>query len=239
MGPSIIDLQRQKAAGPTDYRLPPTLGYKGHDVTKERAPAYTMRRRAPLPLRLLGPGPKYGLRPNLTQHGPGDPPAYTMRERLPLGLKLDVPGPGSYQPEKCTDASRPRAPAFSMGSRTMARLLDHLPGPAAYRPPDTVGRRVSDKPAAPAYSMRGWLTEPLYESSPGPAGYVPPPPEVYLRRAAKAAVCGRRPPMPQSARPGPDAYYPSYAWGRHTPAFSFRKRNSPLVMAFFLREDNP
>lgn len=68
-------------AGPGPvYKLPSLVGYNGHDPSRHRNPAYSMRIRTDGKSYILGPGPQYNIR-SLTKFGPEKSPAYTIRGR--------------------------------------------------------------------------------------------------------------------------------------------------------------
>jgi hypothetical protein len=62
------------------YKLPTLVGYSGHDPSRHRNPAYSIRARTGIKTYVIGPGPGYNIR-NLTKSGIDNPPAYTIRGR--------------------------------------------------------------------------------------------------------------------------------------------------------------
>jgi hypothetical protein len=62
------------------YKLPTLVGYHGHDPSRRRNPAYSMRPWTGIKAHIVGPGPRYDIR-NLTKSGRPNPPAYTIRGR--------------------------------------------------------------------------------------------------------------------------------------------------------------
>lgn len=60
------------------YKLPTLVGYSGHDPSRHRNPAYSIRPRTDIKTYVRGPGPHYDVR-NLTKSGLDNPPAYTIR----------------------------------------------------------------------------------------------------------------------------------------------------------------
>ena len=66
--------------GPGAYMLPPTVGYERHDISRIRAPRYTMSQKLELVDKSISPGPKYQTT-DMTSHGKASPPAYSMSNR--------------------------------------------------------------------------------------------------------------------------------------------------------------
>lgn len=69
------------APGPNAYSLPTTVGYKDHDMSRWRNPAYSMGTKHKAADKTIGPGPKYEIREN-TRYGKASSPKYTMRPKL-------------------------------------------------------------------------------------------------------------------------------------------------------------
>ena len=68
-----------RGPGPA-YKLPPLIGYVGHDPSRYRNPAYTIPGRLGDKDRTFGPGPQYDVG-KLTKYGRDNPPAYTLANR--------------------------------------------------------------------------------------------------------------------------------------------------------------
>lgn len=62
------------------YKLPTLIGYRDHDPSRHRNPAYSMQARTGIKTYAIGPGPHYNIR-NLTKSGSDRPPAYTITDR--------------------------------------------------------------------------------------------------------------------------------------------------------------
>jgi len=171
-------------AGPGPvYKLPTLVGYHGHDPSRRRNPAYSMRPRTGIKAHILGPGPRYDVR-NLTKSGRHNPPAYTIRGRetwkseqvkqffhnirtkrktsvlyININFRISAvfdhaPGPGAYSPELCPPMNHfRRPPAYSIKSREVPKILDEGPGPNSYLLPTCIGPKVPDKRAQGAFSM--------------------------------------------------------------------------------------
>ncbi|XP_052121159.1 outer dense fiber protein 3-like protein 2 [Frankliniella occidentalis] len=72
---------KQVGPGPNAYLLPSTVGYHGHDSTRDRRPAYSMGRRQGQDVKSLGPGPDCMV-DKYNRFGRTDGPSYTMAPQL-------------------------------------------------------------------------------------------------------------------------------------------------------------
>ncbi|XP_040400645.1 outer dense fiber protein 3B [Cygnus olor] len=196
------------------YGLPTNVGYRLHDPSRHRAPAYSFGARTAQHRDDRSPGPAYMLPPRTTAKGKDGIPAYSIYGR-PRDLEpFRTPGPGCYSPEKAGKWAFPSAPGYSLRSRTKEFTSDQTPGPAAYRLPPMLGPRIVSKSSAPNYSMPGRSNVgAFYEDlckTPGPCNYRVVDANVYKSRAPQYSMLARNPPPGDSTiKPGPGAYNPS------------------------------
>lgn len=213
-----------KGPGPA-YKLPPLIGHNGHDPSKHRYPAYTIRHRTDVQYRSIGPGPCYDVA-KLTKSGIDNPPAYTIRGREPFKIRDSGPGPGAHRPEQCPPMNHNRRPpAYSMKSRSMSKFTDDGPGPNAYSLPSCIGPKIPDKPAQAAFSIAGWNEFRRDVIGPGPAGYSNLNYDLIKRRCPAYSIKWRHGLREGDVTPGPQ-YYPLYHPGRRPPMYSFGIRHS-------------
>ncbi|KAK2519370.1 ciliary microtubule associated protein 1B [Columba livia] len=219
-----------KGPGPK-YGLPTNVGYRLHDPSRWRAPAYSFGVRTEGRLHERSPGPVYGLAKGLTVRGKDGTPAYSIFSR-PRDLRpMDTPGPARYAPEKANALAFPSAPEFSLASRTRQLSTQQTPGPAAYRLPPMLGPRVVNKSSAPNYSIPGRSTHgAFYEDlckTPGPCGYRVVSADVYKRRAPLYSMLARTSlPGDNTQKPGPATYSPEQ---RRPEGLTFGIRHSDYV----------
>ncbi|KAF7401099.1 hypothetical protein HZH68_006919 [Vespula germanica] len=213
-----------KGPGPV-YKLPPLVGYVGHDPSKHRGPAYSIRFRVGLGEETVGPGPRYNIN-KLTKFGLDKSPAYTIAVRYPDTI-LDLgPGPGAYSPEHCLPMNHSRrAPAYSIKSKGQPLQILEGPGPNAYTIPTCIGPRIPDKRAQAAYTIGGYY-EPLLDSlGPGPAAYADLNQNVIKKRYPAYSLKWRHDHAEEYYSPGP-RYNPTYNTGKRAPKYSFGVRHS-------------
>ncbi|XP_061428466.1 ciliary microtubule associated protein 1A-like [Lethenteron reissneri] len=230
-----------RGPGPAKYKLPPTLGHGGHDVSKRASPAYTMSARYDDPRFPMAktPGPKY-YSPSLTRHGLEGSPVYSIqgrhRERT---LAFRTPGPGAYASERLFSPSEARAPAYSLAERTASRSVDLVPAPNAYSLPSTLGSHLPHRRSAPSFSVSarrsvGGHAEDLART-PGPARYdAAHASDLRPHRAPAWSLQSRsRLPGDNTQKPGPGAHRPETCVSvttRRAPTFRMGVRHSDYVM---------
>ncbi|XP_061681454.1 outer dense fiber protein 3-like protein 2b isoform X1 [Syngnathoides biaculeatus] len=235
---------RESGPGPGRYGLPPTIGFIGHDFTKQTSPAYSFLGRMSNSMFCVdsSPGPQYHIDAKMTRLGRDGTPAYSMLGRTKTQKRFfHTPGPGSYSPEKACALQR-RPPSYTIGSRTRYRTTDPVPAPNKYTLPPLMGSHVPNKPAGASYTMsaafsRGGASVDNAKT-PGPCRYNSTHPSVYLRRPPAFTMLGRHGvPKDGTEKPGPGAYNPEKvtAHKARAPAFSMGIRHSefvtPLVVA--------
>ncbi|XP_074128060.1 ciliary microtubule associated protein 1B [Sminthopsis crassicaudata] len=219
------------------YMLPPSTGYKMHDPSRSRAPAFSFGMKIPEPSTTCGPGPGHLIPQRMTVRGPNGGPAFSLYGRPRDSSLFRTPGPGRYFPERATNVAYPQPPGHSMARRTKDLQSAGTPGPAAYSVPSLLGCRLIHKASAPTYSISGRTSVGSFcqdlSKTPGPCAYHEVNPGVYKTKAPQFTMQPRTS-MPQDIckKPGPAAYYPQQF--RQTPGPSFGIRHSeyqaPLIM---------
>uniref|UniRef100_A0A8B9UTQ5 Outer dense fiber protein 3B n=1 Tax=Anas zonorhyncha TaxID=75864 RepID=A0A8B9UTQ5_9AVES len=148
------------------YGLPTNVGYRLHDPSRHRAPAYSFGARLAQHPDDRSPGPAYMLPPRTTAKGKDGTPAYSIYGR-PAAYRL----PPMLGPRIVSKSS---APNYSMpGRSTVGAFYQDLcktPGPCNYR---VVDANVY-KSRAPQYSMLARNELPGDTTlKPGPGAYSP------------------------------------------------------------------
>ncbi|NXD88552.1 ODF3A protein, partial [Halcyon senegalensis] len=200
------------------YGLPTNVGYRLHDPSRWRAPAYSFGARVEGRPGERSPGPAYLLPPGTTAKGKDGTPAFSIHGRPRDILPFCTPGPGCYSPERAGRLAFPSAPACTLRSRTKMGACQQTPGPAAYRLPPMLGPRVVSKSSAPNYSIPGRSNVGAFYQdlckTPGPCGYKVVEADVYKRRAPRYSMLARNTlPTDHSAKPGPGSYNPEQVRG--------------------------
>nr|XP_047908630.1 outer dense fiber protein 3B [Anser cygnoides] len=181
------------------YGLPTNVGYRLHDPSRHRAPAYSFGARTAQHGDDRSPGPAYLLPPRTTSKGKDGIPAYSIYGR-PRDLEpFRTPGPGCYSPEKAGKWAFPSAPVYSLRSRTKEFASDQTPG-----------TRDGRAGGAPGGGQQRGITTPLCPQTPGPCNYRVVDANVYKSRAPQYSMLARNaPPGDSTVKPGPGAYSPS------------------------------
>ncbi|XP_077389983.1 outer dense fiber protein 3-like protein 2b isoform X2 [Festucalex cinctus] len=237
---------REKGPGPGQYGLPPTIGFIGHDVTKQTSPAYSFHGKMSDNMYCVdcSPGPQYHIDAKMTRLGRDGTPAYSMLGRTKVQKELfRTPGPGTYSPEKAPPCNlQRRPPSYTIGCRTQYRTMDSVPAPNKYTLPPLIGSHIPNKPASASYSMSACFSQggPSVDlaKTPGPCRYNSTHPSVYLPRPPAFSILGRHGVAREGTEmPGPGSYNPERVTVHKTraPAFSMGIRHSefvtPLVVA--------
>ncbi|XP_048513047.1 outer dense fiber protein 3-like [Athalia rosae] len=214
-----------KASPGPAYLLPSLVGYNGHDPSRYRCPAFTMRTRVGTNILGFGPGPRYNIE-GQTNYGVQKAPAYTIGFRD--GGKMascSGPGPGAYSPEKCPPMNHSVRPAaFSMKRRTNDHMSGDGPGPK-YLIPSCLGPKVPDKTATGAFSIAGRHGKDHCDGSPGPAAYNNQNYNLVKRKLPAYTLASRLGSFNVGCGPGP-RYYPQYFGGKNPPKFTFGVKHS-------------
>ncbi|XP_041861259.1 outer dense fiber protein 3-like protein 2b [Melanotaenia boesemani] len=236
---------KEKGPGPGRYRLPPTIGFVGHDFTKPTSPAYSFHGRMSNNMYCVdsSPGPQYHLDAKITRFGKDGMPAYSMLGRVkPQQELFYTPGPGAYSPERAPPCNlQRRPPSYTMGARTHYRSVDPVPAPNKYCLPSLLGPQVANKPASASYTMSGSLSVggPSLDlaKTPGPCSYNSTDPNIYLPRKPAFSMLGRHSlPRDGTKKPGPGTYNPEKvtAHKARAPSYSMGIRHSefttPLIV---------
>ncbi|XP_054033966.1 outer dense fiber protein 3B [Dryobates pubescens] len=195
------------------YGLPTNVGYRLHDPSRIRAPAYSFGIRGCQQTLPRSPGPAYMLPPGTTVKGPPGTPAFSISSRPRDLLPPQTPGPGCYCPERADRMAFPTAPAYALRSRTKMGSCQQTPGPAAYMLPTMLGAHVVNKSSAPNYSIPGRSKIGAFHQdlskTPGPCGYNTVATDVYKQRAPQFSMMARNTlPGDNTAKPGPGTYNP-------------------------------
>ena len=83
-----------RGPGPAAVLLPNSTGYKSHDFTKNKAPAYSFGFKPKWKASENSPGPAYLIPEKLTRVGADGSPRYTLKGRTNLQTSFRTPGPG-------------------------------------------------------------------------------------------------------------------------------------------------
>ncbi|XP_062447133.1 ciliary microtubule associated protein 1B [Rhea pennata] len=214
------------------YQLPTNVGYRLHDPSRRRAPAYSLGVRAGRPAAGCSPGPAHLVPAGCTARGRSAGPACSVLGRPRDPPPFRTPAPGRYRPEMAARWTLPSAPACSLGSRTRGFAGDQTPGPAAYGLPPMLGPRVVGKASAPNFSMLGRSAAGSFyadlSKTPGPCSYRVVEADVYKRRAPRFSMLARNaPPGDGTREPGPGAYSPR--WPGRPRGVTFGVRHSDYL----------
>ncbi|XP_055334621.1 outer dense fiber protein 3-like isoform X3 [Paramacrobiotus metropolitanus] len=184
--PSYPIAAKLKGPGPGTYLLPSAIGWRNHNPTLKRCPAYTFRMLLTISASIESPAwhmalpalkdkPNSNPAPNVyeipyitgTKHPCfTDTPRFTMRIK-PLigGFTQDftkTPGSAAYTAVNL-EKIKQRSPAYTMQDRRPLPMGFHVPGPAAYTP------SMMNKPRYPSYSLASKhspYTTPYKENNP-------------------------------------------------------------------------
>ena len=84
-----------RGPGPARYLLPGSTGYRIHDPTKNKAPAYSLGiKSSKLDQGPASPGPAYLVPPNITRTGMEGTPRYSLAGRTKSAGNFQTPAPG-------------------------------------------------------------------------------------------------------------------------------------------------
>ncbi|XP_059510452.1 ciliary microtubule associated protein 1B [Stegostoma tigrinum] len=134
------------------YMLRGQTGFWDHDVTTNRAPAYSMAKRHPGLKDSGTPAPRT-LPEKMTHHGKESVPAWTMAHRHKDYDPGKTPGPANYKVHEADRLVHHNVPAYSIALRTVGFKLNEGPGPARYKDVPVSGPKIPHLKAAPAYSI--------------------------------------------------------------------------------------
>ncbi|EFN76769.1 outer dense fiber protein 3 [Harpegnathos saltator] len=227
---------RVKGPGPV-YKLPTLTGYTGHDPSRHRNPAYTIRPKISSGLYLMGPGPRYNVS-KLTKFGQDRSPAYSIKGRETMKLRDLGPGPGAYSPELCPPINHSRrAPAYSIKTRDQIKLLETGPSPNTYLLPTCIGPKVPDKPAQGAFSITGHHEIRGTIIGPGPAAYTKLDYNLVKRRSPAYSLKGRHILSEKYPTTPAPTFYPLYDTRKRAPEYSFGVKHSECTGVPITQQD--
>lgn len=229
--------------GPAKYTLPSTIGYNGHDATRDRRPAFTMALRLPISTNNVGPGAAKYDPHGQTHVGGQHVSAYMGRRFDEAGVSNKSPGPAKYMLPALIGRERIRnwlltSPDFTMAQRFLAgsdQAHKFGPGPANYMLPDTFGKQMKNiyPNRGPQYTMAVILKTFGQNVSPGPAKYNTRP----QYKCVGITMAGRPTDHPGSVSPAPNGVnLAEYKPGKRRPLYSMGRRTvrNPMI----LPEDN-
>ncbi|GAB0175387.1 outer dense fiber protein 3B [Grus japonensis] len=185
------------------YGLPTNVGYRLHDPSRGRAPAYSFGVRTGGRQDERSPGPAYLLPPGTTAKGQDGTPAFSIYGRPRDLPPIHTPGPG---------------PA--------AYRLPPMLGPRV------VSKSSAPNYSIPGRSHVGAFYEDLCKT-PGPCSYRVVNPDVYKQRAPQYSMLARNAlPGDTTAKPGPGAYSPEQQGRQRGLTFGIRHSDylAPLIV---------
>ncbi|KAM6075553.1 ciliary microtubule associated protein 1A-like [Chlamydotis macqueenii] len=190
------------------YSIPGTTGYRDHNPTKTKAPAYTFRGAGSLVTESCSPGPRYYVQSSITRNGKYVAPAQPICGRHKIRTEV-TPGPSDYSADEADKHRYRRAPAHSMVFRHETKD-ERSPGPGTYTLPRLLGPRTAYTHASPCYSIRG-KSKPCaggLPETPGPAAFPKVELDVYKTRAPKYTMpLKTKLAGDQTVKPGPADYH--------------------------------
>uniref|UniRef100_A0A3B3XMU8 Tripartite motif containing 35-30 n=1 Tax=Poecilia mexicana TaxID=48701 RepID=A0A3B3XMU8_9TELE len=195
------------------YVLPGLTGANNHDVTKPKAPAYSISARSKVTNADCSPGPKYMLPPNITRFGKDGTPAFSIHGRPKPFAMFRTPGPAQYYPEHATKSLYRSAPSFTLSGRNKDIAKSQTPGPATYKLPGIIGTKEITSPSSPSFTLMGRTQKGSFfedlRKTPGPAAYNPADPYFSRSKPPQCTMKGRNfLPDKNAQAPGPGTYYP-------------------------------
>ncbi|XP_055334620.1 outer dense fiber protein 3-like isoform X2 [Paramacrobiotus metropolitanus] len=222
--PSYPIAAKLKGPGPGTYLLPSAIGWRNHNPTLKRCPAYTFRMLLTIKSKGTSPGPQYGFSPKLTNRGIVHAPAFSMGARLPEARGDNV-----------------RSPAWHMALPALKDKPNSNPAPNVYEIPYITGTKHPCFTDTPRFTMRikpliGGFTQD-FTKTPGSAAYTAVNLEKIKQRSPAYTMQDRRP-LPMGFHvPGPAAYTPSMMNKPRYPSYSLASKHSPYTTPY--KENNP
>ncbi|XP_005802295.1 outer dense fiber protein 3-like [Xiphophorus maculatus] len=226
------------------YVLPGLTGANNHDVTKPKAPAYSISARPKVTNTDCSPGPKYMIPPNLTRFGKDGTPAYSIHGRPKPFAMFRTPGPAQYYPENAKKSLFRSAPSFTLSARHKDIAKTQTPGPASYKLPGIIGTKEITSPSSPSFTLMGRTQKGSFfedlRKTPGPAAYNPADPYYSRLKPPQCTMKGRNfLPDRNAQTPGPGAYYPEKTnfIKPKAPSVTFGIHHSPYSVPFIVNMD--
>ncbi|XP_054264728.1 outer dense fiber protein 3-like [Macrosteles quadrilineatus] len=224
-----MDSKYTQGPGPNAYKLPPQVGYEGHDVSKWRNPAFSMGLKTRTKGKDVGPGPAYTV-DKMTRFGTAYSPSAPFGQRTGMTDKSDGPGPGAYNPD-IRNVGKVNRVGGTFGMRPDDVAKSSGPGPNAYNVKDPTLKRQ------PTFAMGTRNDIVQKHVGPGPNAYNP------KRQDNVRSVKFGPPPRSVAARdagPGPGAYqgekYLKFNKKANPPKFAFGVKTT--TMPYISPEDN-
>ncbi|XP_052792027.1 outer dense fiber protein 3-like [Mya arenaria] len=215
------------------------MGFKQHDVTKKKEPAYSFGRRIMLKSTVDSPGPAYAVNPCYTRYGRDGTPCYSLLARQKPKQSFQTPCPGRYNPEHVHPQRERVAPKYSLGFRTRFPKCDQNPAPSNYILPPVLGPSQAYKTSTASYSMTGRSRVGCYledlSNAPGPGHTKNIHPDVYMNKAPHYSLRSRNyMPVDNVQKPGPGAHCPETVKINRSlaPKYSLGVRHSEFVCPF-------
>uniref|UniRef100_A0A3B3VLG3 Ciliary microtubule associated protein 1B n=1 Tax=Poecilia latipinna TaxID=48699 RepID=A0A3B3VLG3_9TELE len=211
------------------YVLPGLTGANNHDVTKPKAPAYSISARSKVTNADCSPGPKYMLPPNITRFGKDGTPAFSIHGRPKPFAMFRTPGPGQL--------------GLSQNTTTAC--------PATYKLPGIIGTKEITSPSSPSFTLMGRTQKGSFfedlrkvkkkkRTTPGPAAYNPADPYFSRSKPPQCTMKGRNfLPDKNAQAPGPGTYYPEKTTfiKPKAPSVTFGIHHSPYTIPFIVNMD--
>lgn len=225
----------KRSPGPAQYTLPPLVGYKGHDVTRWKGPAYTMTPGTKPPIYKFAPGPEYNIE-GYSRHGKLFAPKWTLGHKRELPDKNNYPGPGTYNDQSLFP--KKRIVAWTMPGKSKDIIQENSPGPIYTLPGNSFGKGNVTAKQAPVAYLFGKPRDFKISETPAANHY-----GVHdlnkTKRRAQAAEMGRiLDPQDRYPKPGPGEYAPIYNHYRRGPQYTFGIKHSPCRALFLTQQDN-
>ncbi|NXU18569.1 ODF3A protein, partial [Pardalotus punctatus] len=173
------------------YWLPGSTGHRGHDPTKDRAPAYTFHGTKCPVADSCSPGPRYFLNPAILKTGKHVAPSPLVTARPKSKIPI-TPGPSDYTMARANRFVFYSAPVPSMASRHKDLKPFQTPGPGTYTVPRILGPNTAVTHANPCYSMK-WKSQygscfQDHAKTPGPAAFDDVEMDIYKKRAPQYSM---------------------------------------------------
>lgn len=233
-----------RGPGPAKYGLPGTTGYRDHDATRKKMPAFSFGKRFKTNYENCSPGPSYMVPQFVTRNGRENAPAYSLYGRTKEKTNNKSPAPGQYSPEKFAIPNKKQAPSYSFKGRFLDARLEKSPAPNTYALPTLISTGGAVKKKAPSYSICGRPSIGAYyedlQKTPGPGTYKVADPNVLRPKGPAYSIKSRHDPIQDKVIvPGPGAYQPENVRinKKSAPQFSFGVRHTDFIT--MVNDDHP
>ncbi|KAM6075552.1 ciliary microtubule associated protein 1A-like [Chlamydotis macqueenii] len=212
------------------YSIPGTTGYRDHNPTKTKAPAYTFRGAGSLVTESCSPGPRYYVQSSITRNGKYVAPAQPICGRHKIRTEV-TPGPSEYCFSSTSSGQAKRASLSPCASGLPSHQL--TPG---RRVPERKETRLSAA-SCPFLFGLGQRAQ-LHCSSPlllRPGDYSVDEADKHRYRRAPAHSMVFRHETKDERSPGPGTYTlprllgPRTAYTHASPCYSIRGKSKPCA----------